>query len=275
MTDFRRQFPRFTRLPRGVMPSQNEIQSSVPSQHPQTLPPFNPASQPDMPVPVRTTRRPYMNQGENPGVDLTPQEMADVRHVWDSRPINGYDFWLEDRFSCLPATPASFASFLGGYNVPDGYNLFLRHLSVSIWPSDDPALYVGGGGTGAAANNFMTKTGPLGVSFQLNAVPKMSLLIDGSPTPYWTAINQAPNGGSLPGIPLLNPGLYDYEIPCFVPVAGGSNVSASFTIELAANAIDPWIIMVQYYGNLISDTGRTLANEAGNGEPLPVVGEQS
>jgi hypothetical protein len=44
---------------------------------------------------------------------------------------------------------------------------------------------------------------------------------------------------------------------------------------LAANAIDPWIIMVQYYGNLISDTGRTLANEAGNGEPLPVVGEQS
>jgi hypothetical protein len=234
--------------------------------------PFNPVNQPDIrrPYPTEPGAIPVSGDAATGGV-VAPRQLADVRHIWDARPVDGYDFWLEDRFSAQPATPGTFAPVLGGYRVPTGFNLFLRNLAVSIWPNLDPAIYAGGGGTGTAVNNFMTLGGPLNVAFQLNAVPKMSVLVDGAATPYWTQIGQTPNGAALPGVPLFNPGLYDYEFDTFIPVPGGSLVTAAFTIELAADQIDAWIIMVQYRGNLIADTGRSLLQEAGNGEPLPVV----
>ena len=262
--DITQQFPHlFRRVPRG---GHHELQSPVPSQDQPVGVPFNPALQPDMKAPVRTTNRPFMQQSDSgdTGPQL-PTELADVRHVFDSRPVSGYDFWFEDRFQGLGNNNAPggvFGPTLGGYRVPDGYNLFLRRINVSLWVNPFNTT----GTNKAWAPNAL---------FQLEYAPKMSILVDGAATPFWSSVNQIPNGVGLPGIPLMFPTMQDYEIPCFIPIASGSLMTANFVIEGAGatNDMDNFVVFVQYYGNLIADTGRSLANEAGNGDPLPVVVE--
>jgi hypothetical protein len=257
---------RYLRIPRGAM--QSETQSPIPSQDQPIAPPFNPGLQPDMKQPVRTTRRPFMNQGDDPiaRTPMTPDNTGDVRHVWDSRPINGYDVYFTDAFIPNP----TFAAQLGGYNVPVGYNFFLRHITVSIWPN-----------SGGADNEVLNILGPTTQTFLLapftNSDVQMSLLVDGSPTPYWTAPNNMANGSDpvnnagLSGISMVPLGCDDIEIPCFIPVPSGSNVTAAFFAASLPLGIDAWRIFVHYYGNLISDTGRAITNEAGNADPLPVI----
>lgn len=268
--DIKKQF-RVRRIVPRFAHSVAEIQSAVPSQdHPLGVP-FNPGLQPDMKAPVRTIRRPFMQQGDNPdqGPQL-PDDLADVRHVWDARPPNAYDIWFEDRFqgSGNNNTAGVFGPTLGGYRVPDGYNLFLRKMNISVWANPFAIAAIGATNQAWAPNTL----------FQLEFTPKLSVLVDGAATPFFTAANSFPiidPNFPPPGIPLMFPTMHDYEIPCFIPVAGGSVVTANFVIDGpgATNVPDNFIFFVQYHGNLISDTGRSLSNEVGNSDPLPVIND--
>lgn len=252
-------------------------QSSMPSQDESVAvsgTPFSPVNQPDVRQPFKTLIGNLPVAGDpDTGTPSAPRELADVRHVWDTRPPNAFDIWFEDRFQSNGNNNAPgglFGPTLGGYRVPVGYNLFLRHMTVSAWVNPFFAL-AGGTNTAWAPNAF----------FQLEFAPQMSVFVDGVATPFWTAVTDFPNqtpAFPIGGVPLMFPTMHDYEIPCFIPVGGGSIVTANFAIPSFplpnTNAIDNFIFFVQYHGNLVRDTGRMLTNEVGNEEPLPVTIEE-
>ncbi|MGH8742872.1 MAG: hypothetical protein ACREUY_01185 [Burkholderiales bacterium] len=214
-----------------------------------------------MKAPIRTRRQSFMTEGQQLAGGIEASEASDVRHVFDSRPVNGYDFFFEDKFF---DTGAGFVPELGGYIVPDGYNLFLRSVEVTGYPA-----------AGDNDNGVLTIFGPSTVT--LADVVQMQILIDGVSTPMWTSTNSFVNAQTLVvplnGIPLPDFGFSTKHIPCFILVPGGSRISAAF-FSSAIAGMTPWNVIVDYYGNLISDTGRSIANEVGNDTPLPVIMSQ-
>lgn len=253
------------RLPPGFK-SYPINQSSMPSQHGaqpwQTGQPYNPVNQPDIRRPYKTRLAPDMvagepSQNEPLGVQI-PREIASVQHIFDSRPVQGYDIFFTDKFF---DNGIIFRPELGGYRVPDGFNLFLRKITVSGWPN-----------TGDVDNAVLTLLGPTTVT--VHDVVQMSMLVDGAATPLWTSVHDMANQppiGPLNGVPLPDFGFCDTEFDCFIIVPGGSIVTAAFINPGAVAGMTPWKVIVHYYGNLLLDTGRTLSNEAGNDRPIPVT----
>lgn len=247
-------FRRYARIPRF---GQHEIQSPVPSQdHPQA-PAFNPSRQPDIPVPVRAERRPFMNQGDNPGTQLTPQEIADVRSVFDSRPVSAFDFYWEDCFfDGLREMPA--------YTVPKGFTCVIRSVNVAIFAQ------AGGAATMTDFGDLNT-SGVVGVT-----VPQLQMHVDGAPTPMWTQYGHMINantGASVRGVPIYGALIGCVEIPCFIVVPGGSTFSI-FIPNFIDNVFGLTFhnTYAQYYGNMLPASGKDVQQDVASQEPMPVTG---
>jgi hypothetical protein len=227
-------FPIYGKMPRFIR--EREHQSPVPSQDQPLERPFDPSQHPDIPVPVRTTNKPFMNQSENPGADMGMQDIADVRSVYDARPIMAYDWYWEDQFfDGIRVLPA--------YRVPDGYVLVLKEVMVEIFPQS-------GGVAPMTAFGDLDTTGVVGVT-----VPKLQILVDGVASPRWTPYGSVQNaflGTSVSGVPIFNALICHVEIPTFIIIEGGSDVTI-FIPNFIDNALGGTFhnTYASYYGNLL------------------------
>lgn len=258
-------FTRYSRLPRFA---QREMQSPVPSQdHPQA-PAFNPNAQPDMKPHIRTDRRPFMVQGDNPqSAELTPEQLTDVRHIFDSRPLFGFDWYWEEQFfeGIRQADP---------FTVPDGFTYVLRQLGVEIFRQSFNA---------AGTSGFeMNAWGGIAVDMasQSNLIPKLQIVVDGIPTPQWTPYAQVTDptsGDTMQGVPLFSALTSIVEIETFIIIPAGSTFSIFIPDYISRDANPPTFFefstLVRYQGVAIQSGGSDPRLDIANQTPLPVVTE--
>lgn len=244
-----RRFPIHTRFPDTYNPGK---QSDVPGHDIPTPPPYDPSLQPDL-------------KKLPPPLEL---DLSVVRYVMDSRPTFAWDFfWQESQqaseSNLPPINPGG--TNQPGYNVPQGYNLLLRKVVVSLG-------WTAGIGTSAADIGPILFTGDADYNFLL-AAPSLQLLVNGAAATGWTPATASWSG--LPynvagGIPLPTLWLDDYECPCFVPIEGGANVRARLNFPAHIETANNYIATFSYYGTMLFSTGRVLARETGNADPDPV-----
>jgi hypothetical protein len=230
-----KQFPPYPYNPTQFPPAQNPKpydptallgkQSPVPSQDMPVPPPFDPRYQPDV------------FNGAPPDV----VDIGIVRSVFDSRPVNAFDFHWEETYNGTSAAVH--------YTVPQGYLAITRRFEISVYPAvtNTGVHTLGINGYGDAAN----PGSPANANLQI--------LINGAPTPYWT-----PNTLGFGGVPTFDLEAADLAFNAFVLV--DENQTLSIAIPGVTND-GSTITYVHYYGNLIRKTGRTLNNEVGNGDP--------
>jgi hypothetical protein len=180
-----RRFITTNHYPSGYPAHLADDQSSVPSQHSETPPAFDPSQQPD----IRPTPAPSV------------PEASIVRAVFDSRPPFAYDFFFEDRSIDQVDGSTPFT----GYVVPLGYLLFLRKVVISLYPFTSPT------GVGQPVMNAFGDVSindfPSGVNVQI--------LIDNAPAPDWT----------IGTVTLFDLFTADVEINTFIKILGGSQIN--------------------------------------------------
>jgi hypothetical protein len=211
-------------------------QSSVPSQQSPTPAAFDPSHQPDM-------------------TSLPPTSfpsLSIVRASFDSRPVNAYDWYWQDKYAQGVSIKGPGLGFLGGYTVPDGYTLILRHLSISVFPN--------GGEVFVAP--LMT---PYGDTDE-GAFVSLFININGAGAPSWTQtdpINQS-------NVSLFDLFTGEVEIPTFVLIGSGNYLNIAIPTIISADgvALTKFNTTIRYYGNMILSTGRALVGEVGNTDPL-------
>lgn len=240
-----RMFRHWSGIPRFL--NEPEHQSAIPSQdHPQT-PPFDPRQQPDIKAPIRTTRKPFMTQGE--GGNTIPRGIADVRSVYDSRPLFGYDFYWEDAFADGDRQTAAFI-------VPNGYTFVLRQVGVEIFRNAN-----------TSAGRITQWGGPVDIDPTLVTVPKLQIHVDGASTPLWTPFS--PSG--LTGVPIQNALITGIEIETFIVIPEGSSFTIFIPNFTQSGAF--FDTFAYYQGNALLNVGSDVAREVTSQEPLPVVTE--
>jgi hypothetical protein len=214
--------------------------SDIPSQKPVDVPAFDPQGHPDV------------WQGKQHS-NIT--NISHVQHVFDSRPINTYDWFFADVFQ-----QSITASALGGYTVPEGFNLFLRKISLALRASPPG---VAGGVNNAVLNGWGgTTRDPIDA-------PQINILVNRVPTPLWTQLQGIVNDTGLAGIPIPELFFSDVEFDCFVIVPENQLLSLGWTIS-TLNGIN-WDLYVEYYGNMVQSRGRNTPLEAGSPDPVPVT----
>lgn len=201
-----------------------------------------PSQQAPVPLPYDPSRKPQ-SQFSPPSV--VPSRSI-VRNTFDSRPVNAYDWYWEDRFEA--ASP----SILGGYTVPNGYLLILRMLIISIYPANTADLI-----------NIETMDG-FGNQI-LGSTANLFININDAGAQTWTQtdpINQNP-------VNLFDYNLADIQIETFVLIGANNNLNISINgVTTPAAAATRFITNVRYYGNMLLSSGRTLVGEVGNPDPL-------
>jgi hypothetical protein len=241
-------FPRFGNIPQSDLPGE-KAQSSRTA--------FTPKKQPDIFNPYRTQNAPDMSGGgENP--IGTPEQMLDVRHVYDSRPLFSYDFWWEEQFydGIRQANPIV---------VPEGQTWVLRQVELDITRL--------GGGTGFEIDFWGGN--PLDLGFDSNFFVLLQILVDGVPTPQWTPYGSVEDpslpGESLRGVPLLNALVGPVSIPTFIIVASGQSISVNIPNFIDTVGTD-FNTIAKYYGNVLQSGGSDARLDVLNQTPLPVKG---
>lgn len=177
-----------------------------------------------------------------------------VRSIFDSRPVNTFDFTFRDKFN-------GGAAIFGGFAVPPGYVAILRGVSVELFGDK------GVGGTG-----LIDIYGDVSNDLE---IPQISLLINGGQQAQWSIPLSANS-------PLKNPvagfaGIFaedayasSADIETFVVLPEGSTVTI-----LAPGWTDTllMVVNVEYRGQLILDDGRQAILQVGNADPEPVRSE--
>jgi len=213
---------------------------------------FNPAKTgenqsavPSQHSPVALPFDPSRNPDMQFRLSQTDPDVSIVRASFDSRPPYAYDFFFEDFFIAgIPFNGVGTA----GYNVPVGFNLILREIVLSLYPATGAAQII------SPFGDYDVADGPV--------PPVLQILINGVQAPTFT----------VGVVKLYDLFFSDVQVPCFIPVPGGSTVK----VNLPGYATDDGVAhgfntYVHYYGNVLVDTGRNLVNEVGNAKPLPVV----
>jgi hypothetical protein len=259
-------FRTYSRIPRFA---QRELQSPVESQdHPQA-PAFNPARQPDMKPPIRTTQRPFMQQGSDPATAaLTPDQLTDIRHIFDSRPLYAFDWYWEEQFYTGIRQAQAF-------QVPDGFTYVLRQVGIEIMRQSFNA---------AGESGFeLSEWGSIEVDLdsQSQLIPKLQILVDGIPTPQWTPYSQVldpTTGDRMQGVPLFTALNSMVQIETFVIVPAGSTITIFVPDFISPDSNPPTFFefstYVQYQGVALQTQGSDPRLDIANQTPLPVVGSE-
>ena len=218
-------------------------QSAVPSQQGPAIEAYYPGGPTDL-------MRPPSSGTAQQAID----NLAVVRAVFDSRPLNAYDFTFRDKFQ-------GGAAVFGGFAVPKGYIAIVRNVSVALF-GEVPL-----GGVG-----FVTPFGDLQNNL---TIPQMNLIINGGQQAQWTVPLSAnsPNANPIAGFAgVLAEDAYlsSADFKTFVVLNEESicNIQVLNWTDTANRDV-----LVEYSGQLLLSDGRTYNMQVGNADPEPVRNE--
>lgn len=242
--------PRFGRPP--------ENQSSMPSQQESVAVsgvPFNPVNQPDIRRPYNTNLEPDNIAGE--GGASIPSQMADVRSIYDSRPVNGFDFYWEEQFNDGNRDTPAFV-------VPEGFVFVLRQIDIDIYAND---------GTSGTASRLNILGGDPNDSVGAGNVniPKLQVHVDGVSTPLWTNVGGILDAGGnvVRGVPLWGFATTTKSLQMFVVIGSGSTFTIFIPIFTQTGSL--FNTHVRYYGNMLLAHGIQKEFEIASNDPLPII----
>jgi hypothetical protein len=207
----------------------------------------NQSSVPSQNAPVPAAFDPVMKPARMPTPPTGFPSDTIVRATYDSRPLNAYDFFFEEFF--LGGTPFNGAG-TSGYVVPPGYVLILREIVIAGYNTGVNSAIMNPFGGWDTADGIIP--------------PFLRILVDGAQTPSFAPGN----------LQLLDFFITDVQIPCFIPISGGSRLQVILPLfaqdDPAGLGITPFDTFVHYFGNMLLSTGRDTSAEVGNAEPEPV-----
>ena len=179
-------------------------------------------------------------------INQSPLIESTVIANFDARPINAHDFYASGgTFVYAPIEVGGAAGAFFNYTVGEGYRAILRGYRYTISPIVIPV------------NGFITNT----------ITGKLYL---GDPT----TLDLQPNAIAVPDYNNLQHGqsVTTYQ-PCYVLAESGSTISLVliFSGTYAAAMGDAGnSIQIEFYGNILLNTGRPLTFEPGLSTPVPV-----
>lgn len=191
----------------------------------------------DIPPAINALRK-IANKEQSTGQGVLSPPTADVRSVFDSRPVNGQDFYLTGTVQ-INAQNVRYSTI---WTVPTGYFAIVRSFRFS--PDAEPAA--------------------------ISPLPSAVI------SPVRPVITFAVNGIMVPGIANVRMDVTNNrEFPCFFYASPGDTITLFMDYQTEINiAADPFPVFAELYGNYLLASGIPPQYEVGNYKP-PVVSQSS